>query len=150
MAAAVVAAWEQCDKVDTAFVFACCAFCWPIVPAVGLAYSGYSTKGNGLASFYPSILAMGVCTLQWWAVGYSIAFGEGNGFFGGLKYAFHNGVLSEPVGTVPAILFSFFQLLFQATVCAIAVGGACERGRLLPLIPFIFVSYFSSVDTISR
>ncbi|KAF1350139.1 ammonium transporter AmtB-like domain-containing protein [Delphinella strobiligena] len=139
MAAAVVAAWEQCDKVDTAFVFACCAFCWPIVPAVGLAYSGYSTRRNGLASFYPSILAMGVCTLQWWAIGYSIAFGEGNGFFGGLEYAFHNDVLSEPVGTVPAILFSFFQLLFQATVCAIAVGGACERGRLLPLIPFIFL-----------
>jgi hypothetical protein len=49
-------------------------------------------------------------------------------------------VLAEPVGTIPAIRFSFFQLVFQATVCAIAVGGACERGRLLPLIPFIFVS----------
>jgi ammonia channel protein AmtB len=60
--------------------------------------------------------------------------------FGDFKYAFHRNVLAEPVGTIPAILFSFFQLVFQATVCAIAVGGACERGRILPLIPFIFVS----------
>lgn len=50
------------------------------------------------------------------------------------------GVLSDPVGTIPAILFSEFQLVFEATVCAIAVGGACERGRLAPLVPFIFVS----------
>lgn len=44
---------------------------------------------------------------------------------GDFKYAFHIRVLSEPVGTIPAILFSEFQLIFQATVCAIAVGGAC-------------------------
>ena len=47
---------------------------------------------------------------------------------------------SQPVGTIPAILFSAFQLAFEATVCAIALGGACERGRLLPLFPFAFVS----------
>jgi ammonia channel protein AmtB len=87
----------------------------------------------------PAILAVSVCSIQWFAVGYSLAYGEGNSVFGGLKNAFHIGVLAEPVGTIPAILFSEFQLIFEATVCAIAVGGFCERGRLLPLIPFIFV-----------
>lgn len=51
-------------------------------------------------------------------------------------------VLSDRVGTIPAILFSEFQLVFEATVCAIAVGGVCERGRLGPLVPFVFVSIF--------
>lgn len=51
-------------------------------------------------------------------------------------------VLSDRVGTIPAILFSEFQLVFEATVCAIAVGGVCERGRLGPLVPFVFVSCF--------
>lgn len=51
-------------------------------------------------------------------------------------------VLSDRVGTIPAILFSEFQLVFEATVCAIAVGGVCERGRLGPLVPFVFVSLF--------
>lgn len=64
---------------------------------------------------------------------------------GDFKYAFHRGVLSEPIGTIPAILFSEFQLVFEAMVCAIAVGGACEKGRTLPLIPFIFVYSLSSL-----
>jgi hypothetical protein len=36
----------------------------------------------------------------------------------------------------PALLFSRLQLIFCATVCAIAIRGACERGCILPLIPF--------------
>ena len=83
---------------------------------------------------------MGCCTIQWFVIGYSLAYGEGSGVVGDFKYAFHRGVLAEPVGTIPAILFSEFQLIFCATVCAIAVGGAVERGRVVPLIPFIFVS----------
>ena len=136
----VLKAWESCDKTDTAFVLVCSVFCWPIIPAVGMGYSGYSTRKSGLASFMPAILSVGVCSIQWWLIGYSLAYGEGSGVIGDLKNAFHRGVLAEPVGTIPAILFSEFQLIFEATVCAIAVGGACERGRLLPLIPFIFVS----------
>lgn len=139
-ATAVVAAWDACSKTDTLFILTCSVFCWPIIPAVGLGYSGYSTRKSGLASFMPAILAVGVCSLQWWAVGYSLAYGEGSGVIGDLKYAFHQGVLSEPVGTIPAVLFSEFQLIFEATVCAIAVGGVCERGRIVALIPFIFVS----------
>lgn len=88
----------------------------------------------------PAILSVIVCSIQWFLIGYTLTYGEGGAVFGDFKYAFHRNVLAEPVGTIPAVLFSFFQLVFQATVCAIAVGGACERGRILPLIPFIFVS----------
>ncbi|KAL3454400.1 Rh-like protein/ammonium transporter [Aspergillus insuetus] len=135
----VLSAWETCDKTDTLFILICSVFCWLIIPAVGLAYSGYSTRFNSLASFYPGLLAVAVCSLQWWMIGYSLAYSEGNPFIGDLSKAFHIGVLAEPVGTIPEVLFSEFQLIFCATVCAIAIGGACERGRLLPLIPFIFL-----------
>jgi ammonia channel protein AmtB len=138
-ASAVLQAWESCDKTDTLFILVCSVFCWPIIPAVGLGYSGYSTRRNGLASFYPAVLAVGVCTIQWWMIGYALAYGEGSGVIGDFQYAFHRGVLADPVGTIPAILFSEFQLIFEATVCAIAIGGECERGRILPIIPFIFL-----------
>lgn len=94
-----------------------------------------------MSSFLPSLLVISVCTIQWFTIGYSLAYSEGSGVIGDLKYAFHRGVLAEPVGTIPALLFSEFQLVFEATVCAIAVGGAAERGRLIPLVPFIFVSF---------
>jgi ammonia channel protein AmtB len=137
---AVLEAWKACDRTDTAFILVCSVFCWPIIPAVGLGYSGYSTRRSGLASFMPAVLAVGCCSIQWWLVGYSLAYGAGNGVIGDLKHFLHRGVLADPIGTIPAILFSEFQLIFCATVCAIAIGGACERGRVLPLIPFIFVS----------
>ncbi|KAI1624928.1 putative ammonium transporter [Exophiala viscosa] len=133
-------AWEACDKTDTVFVLCCTVFCWTIIPAVGLGYSGYSTRRSGLASFIPSVLTVCVCSIQWFIWGYALAYGDGpGGVIGDLTYAFHRGVLANPVGTIPALLFSEFQLVFLATVCAISVGGACERGRILPLIPFIFV-----------
>lgn len=140
MDAQVLADWENCDKTDTLFVVVCSVLCWGIIPAVGLGYSGYSTRHNSLASFFPALLAVICVSLQWYVLGYSLAYGEGNGFIGDLEYAFHRGVLAQPVGTIPAILFSEFQLIFAATVAAIAIGGSCERGRLLPLVPFLFVS----------
>ncbi|KAG9233922.1 putative ammonium transporter [Amylocarpus encephaloides] len=135
----VLKAWEACDLTDTLFVLVCTVFCWPIIPAVGLAYSGYSHRRNGMASFMPSLLVMGVCTVQWFFIGYSLAYGDGSGVIGDLKHFMHNGVLAEPFGTIPAILFSEFQLIFLATVCAITVGGFCERGRVIAVVPFIFL-----------
>jgi hypothetical protein len=88
----------------------------------------------------PALLTIATCSVQWFIVGYTLAYGSEGAVFGSLEYLFHRGVLAEPVGTIPAILFSEFQLVFEATVCAIAVGGICERGRLLPIVPFIFVS----------
>lgn len=162
-AGAVLAAWNACDKTDTLFILICTVFCWPIIPAVtsppqketpshqkltpskkvGIAYSGYSWKRNGLTSFLPSLLVISVCSIQWFLIGYTLAYGEGSGaIFGNFAYIFHVDVLSDRVGTIPAILFSEFQLVFEATVCAIAVGGVCERGRLGPVVPFVFVSCF--------
>jgi len=84
-----------------------------------------------------AVLTIATCSIQWFVIGYTLAYGEGGWFFGDLKHFLHWGVLAEPVGTIPAILFSEFQLVFEATVCAIAVGGFCERGRLWPVVFFI-------------
>ncbi|KAK3352665.1 ammonium transporter AmtB-like domain-containing protein [Lasiosphaeria hispida] len=137
MASAVLQAWDACDKTDTLFVLVCTVFCWTIVPTVGIAYSGYSWKRNGMTAAMPAVLTIATCSIQWFVVGYTLAYGDGGWFFGDFKHIFHRGVLAEPVGTIPAILFSEFQLVFEATVCAIAVGGFCERGRLWPVVFFI-------------
>jgi ammonia channel protein AmtB len=70
-ATSILEAWEACDKTDTAFdktdtafILVCSAFCWPIIPAVGLGYSGYSTRRSALASFMPAVLAIGCCSIQ--------------------------------------------------------------------------------------
>ena len=68
-----------------------------------------------------------MCSIQWFIIGYTLAYGEGaGGVIGNLNYVFHRGVFAEPVGSIPAVLFSEFHLVFEATVCAIAssVGGS--------------------------
>lgn len=111
MVSDVQKAWEACDRTDTLFILICTVFCWPIIPAVGLGYSGYSTRRSGLASFIPAVLTVCVCSIQWFIIGYTLAYGNGAGVIGDLSYAFHQGVLAEPVGTIPAVLFSEFQLV---------------------------------------
>lgn len=39
--------WAESNPVDVCFIIICVALCWPIVPAVGMAYAGYSTRRNG-------------------------------------------------------------------------------------------------------
>lgn len=90
-----------------------------------------------MSAAIPAVLVIATCSIQWFVIGYTLSYGPGGLFFGSLDHLFHRGVLAEPVGTIPAVLFSEFQLVFEATVCAIAIGGFCERGRILPIIPFI-------------
>ena len=63
--------WEACNKTDALFVLVCSVFCWPVIPAVGLGYRGYSTRRSGLASFCSALLSIIVCSVQWWLWGYS-------------------------------------------------------------------------------
>uniref|UniRef100_A0A8H7K405 Ammonium transporter AmtB-like domain-containing protein n=1 Tax=Bionectria ochroleuca TaxID=29856 RepID=A0A8H7K405_BIOOC len=116
--------WEQFDKTDILFIIFCSTICWQIVPAVGLAYAGYSTRRNAMSAIYTSLLVLIVCTIQWYLIGYSIAYSDGNGLFGDLSHAFHIGAIWEPMGTIPTLLFSQFQLIFCATVAAISIGGS--------------------------
>jgi hypothetical protein len=44
-----------------------------------IAYSGYSTRSSGLASFILSVYVVCVCSIQWWLTGYTLAYGESSG-----------------------------------------------------------------------
>jgi Amt family ammonium transporter len=81
--------------------------------------------------------------LQWFFWGYSLAFSEtGNAYIGDLKYFGMKDVLDQPsMGSsrIPALLFSVYQLMFAAITPMIALGAVAERGRLGPLLVFVFV-----------
>src|ERR1700679_508110 len=65
-------------------------------PGLALFYGGLVRRKNVLSSMMHSFIMMGLITLIWAICGYSLVFSEGNPFIGGLKYAFLNGVGSEP------------------------------------------------------
>ncbi|KAG6815036.1 hypothetical protein H0H87_005700 [Tephrocybe sp. NHM501043] len=116
---------------------------------------------NPCPLFSPTPLPQPLVTFQWFFWGYSLAFSEtGSAYIGNLsehtlllrlrllinhdpiEYIALKGVLAEPsMGStrIPAIVFCVYQLMFAAITPAIAIGAVAERGRLGPLLVFIFV-----------
>ncbi|KAF8960438.1 ammonium transporter [Flammula alnicola] len=128
---------------DTAFVILSMALVWIMIPGVGFFYSGLLRRKNALSMIYTSLASIAVVSFQWFFWGYSLAFSEtGSRYIGDLKYFGLKGVLDQPsIGSsrIPALLFCVYQLMFAAITAALAVGAIAERGRLGPLLVFIFV-----------
>ncbi len=97
-----------------------------------------------------SFVLMAVVSVLWAVVGYSIAFGEGNSFFGGLQYLFLHGVGADPnadyAATIPQGTFMIYQLMFAIITPALISGAFAERmkfsGMLLFTILWTLFVYF--------
>jgi Amt family ammonium transporter len=128
---------------DIAWTLASMALVWIMVPGVGFFYSGLLRRKNALSMIYLSMMCVAVVSFQWFIWGFSLAFSDtGNAFIGDLRYAALRGVLEKPsIGStrIPSIVFCIFQLMFAAITPMIAIGAVAERGRLGPLIVFVFV-----------
>ncbi|KAK9898240.1 ammonium transporter [Cystobasidium minutum MCA 4210] len=129
---------EEYNGADMAWVIVATVFCWAIIPGVGFLYSGYTNRQNALAPVWTSFMTLAVGSVSWMTFGYSLTYGEGNAFIGDAQYLGHKDVLEVASGTIPALLFSMFQLTFSVATIAIFMGGAAERARLAPLIPLVF------------
>ncbi len=78
-----------------------------------------------------SFVLMAVVSVLWAVVGYSLAFGEGNSFIGGLQYLFLHGVGADPnldyAPTIPQQTFMIYQLMFAIITPALISGAFAER-----------------------
>jgi Amt family ammonium transporter len=118
-------------------------------PGLALFYGGLVRRKNVLGTMMHSFILMAVITVLWAVVGYSLAFGEGNAFIGGLQYVMLNGVGTDPSGyaaTIPHLSFMVFQLMFAIITPALISGAFAERikfsGMLLFSILWALIVYF--------
>ena len=109
-----------------------------MTPALGLFYAGLVRSKNTLNTFMMSIAALAVATVMWALVGYSLAFDKGNGFIGGLGYAFLHGVAFAPRAgmTIPQLVFFAFEATFCIVTVALVSGAVVERMRFAPFLLF--------------
>ena len=110
-----------------------------MTPALGLFYSGLVRAKNTLNTFMMSVGALGVATVAWAVVGYSLAFSHGDGFIGGLHYVFLRGVTLAPRhGTaIPHLLFMAFEATFCIITAALVSGAVVERMRFGAFLVFM-------------
>ncbi|CAN5395198.1 ammonium transporter [soil metagenome] len=126
------------DSGDTAWMLCATALVILMTPALGLFYAGLVRAKNTLNTFMMCAAALGVATLTWVLVGYSIAFGDANGVVGGFDHALLSGVGFEPrAGTsIPQLLFMVFQASFCIVTTALVCGAVVERMRFGPFLVF--------------
>ena len=119
-------------------------------PGLALFYGGLVRRKNVLGTMMHSFALMAVVSVVWAIVGYSLAFGDGNAFFGDLKYLFLNGVGAAPnpdyAATIPQQTFMIYQLMFAVITPALISGAFAERMKFSAMLLFtvlwLLIVYF--------
>jgi ammonium transporter, Amt family len=126
---------------DTAWIIVATALVlFMTLPGLALFYGGLVRARNVLSVFMHCYAIACLMSVLWFAFGYSIAFGDGNAYWGGLGKMFLGGITADTVsGTLPEVLFFAFQMTFAIITPALIVGAYVER------IGFGFVLVFSGL-----
>ncbi|HEV2645554.1 MAG TPA: ammonium transporter [Acidobacteriaceae bacterium] len=109
-------------------------------PGLALFYGGLVRKKNVLSVMMQSFAMMAVVTVLWALVTYSLAFGTGNAFIGGLHNMFLRGVGLEPSAyapTIPLQTFMIYQLMFAIITPALITGAFAERVKFSAMLVFM-------------
>jgi ammonium transporter, Amt family len=126
---------------DTAWVLASSALV--MVMTVGLAffYGGLVRPKNALNTMMMSVVALGLISVQWVLVGYSIAFAHGTPWWGGLSWLGFRGVGADPdpayAATIPLQAHAMFQAMFAIITPALISGAIVERMRFRAYVAFL-------------
>ncbi|OTG81156.1 ammonium transporter [Acinetobacter sp. ANC 4648] len=126
---------------DTAWVLVSTALVLLMtIPGLALFYGGMVRKKNVLSTMAHSLVAAGIVSIVWVVIGYSLAFGTGNAFIGGLDKVMLSGITTEALtGTIPEILFVIFQMTFAIITVAIISGSVAERMKFSAFVAFVAV-----------
>ena len=110
-------------------------------PGLALFYSGLVRKKNVLGTMMQSFAMMGLVTILWAVVGYSLAFGHGNAFIGGFEHLFLRGVGLTPntdyAATIPEQTYMVYQLMFAIITPALITGAFSERVKFSSMAVFL-------------
>jgi len=116
-------------------------------PGLALFYGGLVRKKNVLSTMMQSFAMMGIVTVIWGVIGFSLAFGPGNGFIGGFQHLFLHGVGAAPdsdyAATIPFQTFMVYQLMFAIITPALISGAFAERMKFSGMV--VFLSLWSIV-----
>jgi len=110
-------------------------------PGLALFYGGLVRTKNVLSTFMHSMFLMCLVSILWLVFGYSVAFGDGNSFFGNpMQYFMLKDVGSSPnttyAGTIPHQTWMLFQLMFAIITPALISGAYAERIKFSAMVLF--------------
>jgi Amt family ammonium transporter len=126
---------------DTAWLLASTALVFFMMPGLALFYGGLVGEKNVIAVMAQSLVAIGLISVLWIVIGYSLAFGpDHSGFLGGVQYFMLRGVGTTPSSfapTIPPLLFMAFQMKFAVITPALIAGAFVGRITFRGYLMFI-------------
>lgn len=146
-AAVAAAAAPVVNKGDTAWMLICTALVAMMsIPGLALFYGGLVRAKNMLSVLMQVFVIFSLMMVLWFVYGYSVAFTEGNAFFGGLSKLFLNGVTVDSVAAtfskgvaIPEYVYIIFQATFAAITPALIVGAFAERMKFSAVLLFMVI-----------
>jgi len=149
-AASAAASAPVPNKGDVAWMLVCTALVIMMsIPALALFYGGLVRSKNMLSVLMQVLVTFSLIVVLWCLYGYSLAFTEGNAFFGGFDRVFMKGMYDPLTGTfamagtfskgvvIPELLFLAFQATFAAITCCLIVGAFAERMKFSAVLCFM-------------
>src|SRR3989454_2829889 len=129
------------DTGDTAWMLTSAALVlFMTIPGLFLFYGGLVRSKNVLGMLMQNFIMVGIITIQWIVIGYSLAFANGTSFLGGLQWAGLSGVGLTPnadyAATIPHQTFMFYQLMFAIITPALMTGAFAERMKFSTFMVF--------------
>ena len=131
------------DKADTAWMLIASALVLLMTPGLAFFYGGMVRYKNLVSTLLQSFITLGIISVIWIVVGFSIAFGDDIGGIVGnpFTYMMFKNVGTAPnatfAATIPFALFAVYQLKFAIITPALITGGLAERIRFSSLMLFI-------------
>lgn len=127
---------------DTVWILLCSVLVLLMTPALAFFYGGLAKRKNVVNTMMMSFVALGVASILWFTVGYSLAFGSStSGLIGSGQFLFGKGVSVERPyvegHTIPNGLFMLFQMMFAIITPALISGAVAERMKFWSYVAFI-------------
>ena len=130
------------NLVDTGFVLICSALVFLMTPGLAFFYGGLVGRHNTLTIMAQNLISLGVVTVVWIVLGFSLAFGDSiGGLFGDLRYGLFKIDVDDvfPGTTIPTWTFFLFQMMFAVITPALITGAFVDRFRFSSYLIFIAV-----------
>lgn len=135
------------NKGDTAWVIvATLLVALMVIPGLALFYGGMVRAKNMLSVLMQVFVIFALMAILWALYGYSVAFTEGNPFFGGLSKAFLSGITPDSLAAtftktvyIPEYIYVAFQLTFAGITPALIIGAFAERVKFSAVLLFTVI-----------
>ncbi len=137
----VMAAPAVADKADNAFMMICTALVlFMTIPGIALFYGGLIRGKNVLSMLTQVTVTFALVCILWVVYGYSLAFGEGNNFFGNINWLMLKNIeLTAVMGSIYQYIHVAFQGSFACITVGLIVGALAERIRFSAVLIFVVV-----------